>query len=180
MLDVPESFAPGGLVLRKPRLTDASSIYRQYAQDPDTCRFLVWRPHRDVGDTRAFLEECERNWASGIEWTWCILDPLDPEAPAVGMVACRHRGHLADLGYVLAPRLWNRGIMTTAVGAVVKWLQGMDGMYRIWAVCDVANVASARVLSKVGMTREGTLRRWMIHPNISMEPRDCFVHSWVR
>jgi RimJ/RimL family protein N-acetyltransferase len=36
------------------------------------------------------------------------------------------------------------------------------------------------VLSKVGMTREGTLRRWMIHPNISMEPRDCFVHSWVR
>ena len=46
--------------------------------------------------------------------------------------------------------------------------------------CDVENKASARVLEKVGMQREGTLRRYIVHPNISPEPRDCFVYSKVR
>lgn len=47
-------------------------------------------------------------------------------------------------------------------------------------VCDVDNPASARVMEKAGMTREGILRRWHIAPNISPEPRDCIVCAKVR
>jgi len=42
------------------------------------------------------------------------------------------------------------------------------------------DTASARVLEKLGMSREGVLRRWIIHPNISAEPRDCYVYAKVR
>ena len=41
---------------------------------------------------------------------------------------------------------------------------------------DVENTALARVLEKVGMAREGILRRYIIHPNISSEPRNCFMY----
>jgi RimJ/RimL family protein N-acetyltransferase len=44
----------------------------------------------------------------------------------------------------------------------------------------VDNHASARVLEKIGMTREGVLRRWIIHPNIGDEPRDSLCYSVVR
>ena len=35
-------------------------------------------------------------------------------------------------------------------------------------------------LEKAGMEREGILRRWLVHPNISPDPRDCFVYARVR
>ena len=36
----------------------------------------------------------------------------------------------------------------------------------MWAVCAVENHASARVMEKAGMKREGTLRHWMVFPNL--------------
>jgi RimJ/RimL family protein N-acetyltransferase len=84
---------------------------------------------------------------------------------------------LAQWGYVLAPRLWRRGLMTEAVHGLVQWAMTHPEVYRIWAVCDVENVASARVLERAGMQLEGTLRRWLFHPNLSQSPRDwlCFA-----
>ncbi len=63
--------------------------------------------------------------------------------------------------------------MTEAANAVVDWALSQPEVFRVWAVCDVENVASARFLEKIGMRREGTLSRWIIHPNISEQPRDC-------
>ncbi len=96
------------------------------------------------------------------------------------MVACRPEGHKAELGYVLARSYWGNGYMTEAVSAVVDWLLSVPEVHRVWAVCDTANLASARVMEKVGMTREGILKRWTVHPNVSSEPRDCFVYARVR
>jgi hypothetical protein len=44
----------------------------------------------------------------------------------------------------------------------------------------VRSSLAARVLEKLGMSREGVLRRWLIHPNISPEPRDCYAYAKVR
>jgi len=96
------------------------------------------------------------------------------------MIAYRVREHAADIGYVLSRSLWGRGHMTEAANAVVEWAINLDFVYRVWAVCDVENKASARVLEKVGMQREGILRRYIVHPNVSLEPRDCFVYSKIR
>jgi len=96
------------------------------------------------------------------------------------MIACRVREHAADIGYVLSRSLWGRGYMTEAANAVVEWAINLDFVYRVWAVCDVENKASARVLEKVGMQREGILRRYIVHPHVSPEPRDCFVYSKIR
>src|SRR5207248_6686005 len=35
-------------------------------------------------------------------------------------------------------------------------------------------------LEKAGFVREGLLRRWQLHPNISDEPRDCYSYARVR
>lgn len=52
----------------------------------------------------------------------------------------------------------------------------LPGVHRVCAYCDVDNAASARVMEKVGMVHEGTLRRWAIHPNVSDSPRDVLVY----
>lgn len=172
------TFTTKRLTLRPPVLADADAVFHNYAQDPEVTRFLVWRPHVDVAETESFLESCLERWNSGEELTWVIT--LHGSDEAIGMVAVRPDGHIAEIGYVLARSYWDQGLMTESVRRVKEWLCGSPEIYRVWATCDVENLSSARVLEKVGMQREGVLRRWMVRPNISAEPRDCLVYAWVR
>jgi [ribosomal protein S5]-alanine N-acetyltransferase len=173
----PERLETARLVLRRPRASDAAAV-SAYASDPDVTRYMSWPTHRSPADATAFLEQCERWWQTGEEFGWAIT--VRPDDALVGTIGCRVRGHAAAIGYVLARPFWRRGYVPEAAAAVVRWASDLDGVYRVWAFCDTANPASARVLEKAGMTREGILRRWSVHPNVSAEPRDCFVYSRVR
>jgi ribosomal-protein-alanine N-acetyltransferase len=88
--------------------------------------------------------------------------------------------HRFDCGYLLAPRWWGQGLMTEVLSAVADWALQQASVFRISAVCDVDNIGSARVLEKAGFIREGVLRRWMLHPNVSDDPRDCYSYSRTR
>ena len=70
--------------------------------------------------------------------------------------------------------------MKEAVTGLVQWALAQPEIFRVWAVCDAENVASARLLESVGMQREGTLRRWILHPNVSDSPRDCLCYAVVK
>lgn len=96
------------------------------------------------------------------------------------MLEIRIDGHKMDLGYALAKRSWGQGYASEAVQAVVDWAFRQGEIFRVWAVCYVENAASARVLEKVGMQREGRLRRWNMHPNVGDEPGDCYCYSIVK
>jgi RimJ/RimL family protein N-acetyltransferase len=87
---------------------------------------------------------------------------------------------MTDFGYVLHRQYWRRGIATEAARAVVAWVSTLEPVYRLWATCDIDNLASLRVLEKAGLSREGILRCWAIRPNISQQPRDAFVYAKVR
>jgi [ribosomal protein S5]-alanine N-acetyltransferase len=174
----PEIFETERLVLRVPRHSDAQAIFEGYARDAEVVRYLVWRPHGDIGETERFLEACARGWAAGDEFPWAVT--LKEGGELIGMVGLRPRGFKADVGYVLARRWWGRGFAAEALRPVVEWALSQPGVYRVWALCDVDNRASARVLEKVGMTREALLRRNSLHPNVSDEPRDSYCYAAVR
>ena len=70
--------------------------------------------------------------------------------------------------------------MTEALAEVVGWALAQPPVFRVGAVCDVENAASARMMEKAGLAREGLLRRWLVHPNIGAEPRDCFSFARTR
>jgi RimJ/RimL family protein N-acetyltransferase len=70
--------------------------------------------------------------------------------------------------------------MPEAIAAVVKIALGHPAIYRMEATCDVENKASARALEKSGFFREGLLRRYIIHPNISSEPRDSVLYALTK
>ena len=70
--------------------------------------------------------------------------------------------------------------MTEAAQALVEWALSQPEIYRVWAVCDVENTNSAKVRERVGMRREGILRRWIIHPNIDAVPRDCYCYAMAK
>jgi RimJ/RimL family protein N-acetyltransferase len=166
------------LILRRPRLEDAPIIFERYHRDNEVSRYLQWRPASGIDQTNTFLERCQAAWESGESFP-LVITPKGDERP-IGMIELRSRGHSVNIGYVLARAYWNHGYMTETLCKVVEWVLTQPGVYRVWAVCDVENIASARVLEKAGFQREGILRRWSFHPNVSSEPRDCFCYAVVK
>jgi len=103
----------------------------------------------------------------------------DSEA-VIGMIALHPDDFKVGLGYVLAHPHWGKGYMTEAVRVLANWLLEQPEIYRVFAVCDMENFASARVMEKAGMIREGILLRNSMHPNVSNEPRDSYIYSIVK
>lgn len=65
---------------------------------------------------------------------------------------------LAEIGFTLDPRFQRRGYATEAARALLGYLFAARSKHRVMARCDPRNVASAAVLERLGMRREGHLR----------------------
>ena len=64
----------------------------------------------------------------------------------------------AELGYYIAEEYWGKGIMTEAVKQICEYVFAKSDIIRIYAEPFAYNIASCRVLEKVGFQYEGTLR----------------------
>ena len=62
-----------------------------------------------------------------------------------------------EIWYLVNPECWGRGVATEAAKQLLALGFGELGLHRIWATCLPENPASARVLEKVGMRKEGFL-----------------------
>jgi RimJ/RimL family protein N-acetyltransferase len=101
-------------------------------------------------------------------------------ADLIGRIQLRIEGHRAELGYVMNRLFQGKGYMTETVRAIIDWAFQQPSIYRVYATTSVDNIASQRVMEKTGMLREGLLRKYIIHPNISDEPRDSYMYAIVK
>ena len=138
-------------------------------------KYVSWRAHHNVDETREYVQMCLLAWDVGKAFHWVIESVEDKQV--MGMIIARVAAEKWELGFVLARPHWRQGYMTEALKAIIAWALKQKEIHRVWAVCDVDNIASARVMEKVGMQREGVLKRWSLHPNISDEPRDSYCYA---
>lgn len=179
-LALPERLETDRLILRKPVPADAVGIFTTYATDPEVTRYLTWQPHPSIDATEVLVEQYLERWRTGEgEQAFMIAEKARPEMP-IGCIGITFDDHVAEVGFVLARRAWNRGLMTEALTRLLGTVLSRPGIGRVSAFCDTENTASARVLEKVGMAQEGCLRRYAAFPNLSDTPRDCLVYAAER
>ncbi|HEX6256475.1 MAG TPA: GNAT family N-acetyltransferase [Euzebyales bacterium] len=174
----PRQLTTERLRLRPVTVADAEALFDAYASDPQATRYLSWRTHEVVEETREFLAGAQVSWNEGSECIWALV-PRGSSTP-IGALGAVDTPHGVEIGYVLAPDRWGHGLMSEALGAVMSWLVSQPDIYRVWAYCAVDHVRSIKVLERSGMTYEGTLRRWVVLPNLADAPCDARVYSWVR
>jgi [ribosomal protein S5]-alanine N-acetyltransferase len=71
----------------------------------------------------------------------------------------KERNDSAEIGYWIGMPFWGRGYATEAAGAVMRYGFESFPLNRIYAMHFARNPASGRVLQKIGMRHEGTLRQ---------------------
>jgi ribosomal-protein-alanine N-acetyltransferase len=144
------------LVLRDAQLGDADAMIR-YTTDPEVCRYMIWGPNtpeqtRDHLERRvaALQAETERR-----AFELLIVEKSTGEVIGGAGLRVTDTGDLdGSLGYVLARASWGRGIMPEACAKLLEVAFGWFGLHRVWASTDAENLASQRVLEKLGMRRE--------------------------
>jgi len=173
----PEMIDLRRLRLRRPKLSDAPAVF-ECASDPEVARYADWPISTSLVSVEERLRARRHEWDSAKEFHWMMT--VRPDDRAIGGIACTICGHSAEFGFLVGRRFWHHGYATEAACAIVDWIFSMPSIWRLSATCDIENLASARVLEKAGLTREGILRRAIVRPNLSSEPRDAFMYSKVR
>ena len=175
---LPREITSPRLLLRKPVESDAAAIFTGYTQDIRVCRFMVWPPHTREDQTQGFIASCIASWCNGLKFPYILVDQATNTV--IGMIEARSLGSTIDIGYVLGHAHWGQGFMPEAIQAVTAAVLNGVQIFRVQATCDVENTASQRALEKSGFAREGCLQRHTLHPNISPEPRACFMYAKCR
>jgi RimJ/RimL family protein N-acetyltransferase len=143
------------LVLRPWTFEDLPHVLA-YASDEEWGRFLpVPHPYGEA-DARKFiatqvLHDRREHLSWAVELQERAIGGLDLQLLADQQIG--------ELGYAIARPFWGRGLATEAGRAVIDAaFRGCPTLTRMRASADARNVASTRVLEKLGMKREGLLR----------------------
>ncbi|MCW5517785.1 GNAT family N-acetyltransferase [Muriicola sp. Z0-33] len=104
------------------------------------------------------LEETDDN--NKTDFSWTIRDQhTNTFMGELGFSLAPPRYRLATLHYSILPRYWGKGYATEAALGLIKYCFEELNLHRIEAGCAVDNLASIRVLEKLGMQREGRKRK---------------------
>jgi RimJ/RimL family protein N-acetyltransferase len=147
------------LRLREWREDDWSAAH-VYGSDPEVVRYLDWGPNTEE-ETRAFIAASMRARQASPRIQYNLAVVLVESDEVIGgcrlwIESAEHRD--ASIGYSIAGAHWGRGYATEVARGLLRFGFETLGMHRIWAIVEPENAASARVLEKVGMQREGRLR----------------------
>jgi uncharacterized protein (TIGR01244 family) len=141
------------LILRDAQLADAEAVH-QYAADPEVVRYLSWGPN-DLERTRQVLQMRAAEQTDPARRAFELMVVEKASGLVVGSAGLRVSDKLdADIGYVLARAQWGQGIVPEACAKLLEVAFGWLGLHRVWASTNAENLASQRVLEKLGLRRE--------------------------
>ncbi|MBO4355561.1 MAG: GNAT family N-acetyltransferase, partial [Clostridia bacterium] len=149
------------LILTKLVKKYAFDMY-EYASRDDVTRYLTWSPHPDIDYTRKFIRRIGRLYKKGRWRDWAIIEKASGRMiGTIGFTRLDAFNRVGEIGYCLNPDYCNRGFTTEAAAALVKFGFGTLRLNRIEGRCIDENIRSRRVMEKVGMKYDGTLREAM-------------------
>jgi RimJ/RimL family protein N-acetyltransferase len=147
-----------GGMLRRLQSSDLAA-FQAYRAIPELGRFQGWSPLSD-SDAQAFIHEMADAplFSPG---NWVQLGIADPASNRllgdIGLyVADDERS--AEVGFTLKPAAQGRGVATAAVRAALTLLFSVTNVQEVLGVTDVRNLASSRLLERVGFEHKETCR----------------------
>jgi RimJ/RimL family protein N-acetyltransferase len=150
------------LTLRPYMMADAPAVQR-IVSDRELASTTLSIPHPYPEDGAVeWLKSIEPNWSNGSGAVYAIT--LTSTGELVGSIDLRikpeHRH--AEIGYIIAREYWGNGYVTEAAMAMLRLGFETLNLNRIYAHHMTHNPASGRVMRKIGMRYEGTMRQHII------------------
>jgi ribosomal-protein-alanine N-acetyltransferase len=163
------------LIIREFNEEDFKSIHT-YASKPDVTRYLPFGPNSEM-DTQVFLKKAInykfQNPRCDYEFA-VILKKSNTLIGGCGIHVTNINNKEASIGYCYDNEFWGKGYASESADALINFGFDKLNLHRIFAICHPDNIGSAKVMEKVGMTKEGCLREHKLQKG---KWRDSLIYS---
>ncbi len=158
-LDTFPSLETTNLHLRALRPGDGEAVYRLFADDEVT-RFYDFDSFTGLGQAADLITRQSARFALGEGLRWGITQRnTDVVIGTIGLMIDQQNA-IGSLGYDLAHPYWRLGIMSEALAIVTRFGFRTVNLNRLEALVMPGNIASLKLLAKLGFTEEGLLRQY--------------------
>lgn len=149
----PLPFTSARVRLRRFRADDLER-FQAYRHDPDVGCYQGWEPTSDKR-ARVFIEEMAVE-EFGRPGEWIQIAVADADDALIGDIGLQVMagGREAEFGITLARPAQGQGLAEEAARTLIEALRAQTGLRRLIAIADTRNVASVRLLRRLGMTLE--------------------------
>lgn len=150
------------LIIREFVPEDLEAVHA-YASDPLVTRYMIWGPNTEA-ETREYIRSMIDMQNQSPRQSYELAVVLRDTGQVLGGCGIHLTGpRQGEIGYCFNPLFWKRGYTSEAAAALLRLGFGEFGLHRIYATCRPDNIASAKVMQKIGMRYEGHLREHMWH-----------------
>jgi len=148
------------LILRPFSLDDAKDVQR-LAGEKDIAKTTLTIPHPyEDGKAEEWIGTHQKDFEDGTQVVFAIFEHKENKLiGAIGLSSIKSDFENAELGYWIGKDYWNKGYGTEAARAVLKYGFEVLALHRIHAHHFGSNLASGKIMQKLGMTYEGTMRQ---------------------
>ncbi len=134
------------LTLRRARESDLADLH-QVMRGQEAMKYWSTPPHPDPETTRTWLERLlTRDPAQSVEFV------VEYQEQVIGTVG---GGTLPEVGYILHPDHWGKGLAFEAMQAVIGFAFANHDLDHLMADVDPRNNASVRLLKRLGFQLNG-------------------------
>ncbi len=140
------------LTLRSIKLNDYHAMYNNWTYDERVAKYCRWHPHKNIDETKKLVEMFINQ---NFKYRWIITFKDNDEAIGmIDVVGLYDDNKTAEMGYLLANKYWNKGILTEVLKHILEYLFN-EGFTKIIAKHHVDNISSGKVMEKCGMKFTG-------------------------
>ncbi|ANC76137.1 acetyltransferase [Fictibacillus phosphorivorans] len=151
------------IVFREMVSEDWKAIHR-YASQEIVSQYQPWGPNHEA-DTITYVKEVidDANRNPRERYAFAIVEKQSNLLIGAGeLQITSFANRIGEIGYVLHPNYWGKGIATEAGQLLLKFGFEDLQLHRLFATCDPRNKASEKVLIKLDMTLEGVMRETIL------------------
>jgi len=148
------------IILRPCKLGDFEAI-RKHRQDPENRRYIG--PPEDDSTTREIVELLCEPWklVSG-RWNGFVICLPKNTDKAIGEIVFKiddWENQRFEIGFQIHHSAAGKGICTEAAQLLINHLFSDFGVFKVVAKCDPRNIASYKVMEKLGMKKEAVFKQ---------------------
>ena len=146
------------LRLRRLDASDASFILR-LVNEPSWLRFIGDRGVHDLDGARRYIAEGPQRLYDNHGFGLFLVERRSDALP-LGLCGLIKRDTLpdVDIGFAFLPEHWSQGYAREAAEATLRYARERHHLPRVIAITSLDNVASGRLLERIGLQFEGTMR----------------------
>ena len=147
-----EQLETENLRLRKFRIEDTDCFFQRVGGSEEVTKYMLWLPHKSVSESQESIEKILARYETGNTYTWAIaLAKDDSVIGRIDLLRFDEENSSCSFAYMLGKEFWGRGFGTESLKAVFVFAFEKMEMQRIVADHMSENVASGKVMQKVGM-----------------------------